>query len=209
MSVFGKNIRKIRSVRGLTQAQLAEMIDVSRGQISSYEEGRAEPKIETILKTAEVFHINTDLLLLGNLTVNQLAGFTLPDVSKSKPASQQEQEPRLFRFLPRNTREIPAHELAPNPWVKKNDIVLAVPAKVLMGKMMIIHAAKGSFMGRISFEDAKNVSIDTAEKTLLQPRETLEVLGIYSPVQNLSPLEEKLLNLEARVQKLEMQLKSR
>ena len=63
MSKFGKNIKKIRNVRGLTQAQLAEMIEVNRGVVSSYEEGRAEPKIETIIKTAEVFQLSIDLLL--------------------------------------------------------------------------------------------------------------------------------------------------
>jgi transcriptional regulator with XRE-family HTH domain len=80
MSLFGKNIKKIRSVRGLTQAQLADSIDVSRGVISSYEEGRAEPKIETIIKTAEVFNLTIDQLLKVNLTVNQLSGFSIPDI---------------------------------------------------------------------------------------------------------------------------------
>lgn len=205
MSIFGKNIRKIRSVRGLTQSQLAEMLQVNRGMISSYEEGRAEPKIETILKTAEVFQLSTDMLLKSNVTVNQLTRFSIPDVGKAKtPTHDSIQETaRIFRFLPQNTREIAAGELPANSYLKKNDIALVIPAKPVMGKLMIIITPDGPVMGRISYMDAKNLSIDPAGKVVLQAVETLEVLGIYSPVQNISPTEEKLLNLEARVLRLE------
>jgi transcriptional regulator with XRE-family HTH domain len=206
MSIFGKNIRKIRSVRGLTQSQLAEMLQVNRGMISSYEEGRAEPKIETILKTAEVFHLSTDMLLKSNVTVNQLAGFSIPDVGKTKSRKEHFENAHIFRFLPANTREFPASELPANAYLRKNDIALAIPAPPVLGKIMIVITADGPFLGKISLVDAKNLSIDPAAKTMLQAKETLEVLGIYSPVQNISPIEEKLLSLEARVMRLEKRL---
>jgi transcriptional regulator with XRE-family HTH domain len=205
MSIFGKNIKKIRSVRGLTQSQLAEMLQVNRGMISSYEEGRAEPKIETILKTAEVFQLSTDMLLKSNVTVNQLTHFSIPEVGKFKISNRdvvQENE-RIFRFLPQETREIHSSELPANPYLKKNDIALVIPAKPVIGKIMILVTARGYEIGKISFMDAKNISIDPAGKSLLQATDKFEVLGIYSPVQNLSPIEEKLMSLEARLLKLE------
>jgi transcriptional regulator with XRE-family HTH domain len=63
MSLFGANIKKIRQVKGLSQKTFADLLDLNRGVISSYEEGRAEPKIETILKVANHFSliwINSD-----------------------------------------------------------------------------------------------------------------------------------------------------
>ena len=72
MSSFGTNIKKIRQVKGLSQKAFADLFDLNRGVISSYEEGRAEPKIETILKVANHFNLNLDKLLTETLQVNQL-----------------------------------------------------------------------------------------------------------------------------------------
>ncbi|WP_294205370.1 helix-turn-helix domain-containing protein [uncultured Chryseobacterium sp.] len=73
MSFFGTNIKKIRQVKGLSQKAFADLFDLNRGVISSYEEGRAEPKIETILKVANYFNLDLDKLLTEILQVNQLA----------------------------------------------------------------------------------------------------------------------------------------
>ncbi|MEW7288931.1 helix-turn-helix domain-containing protein [Aquimarina sp. 2304DJ70-9] len=75
MSFFGKNIKKIRSVKGLSQQAFAELFDLKRGTLGAYEEGRSEPKIETIIKIANYFSIAIDDLLTSELTVNQLLKF--------------------------------------------------------------------------------------------------------------------------------------
>lgn len=72
MSFFGTNIKKIRQVKGLSQKAFADLFDLNRGVISSYEEGRAEPKIDTILKVANYFNLNLDKLLTEILQVNHL-----------------------------------------------------------------------------------------------------------------------------------------
>lgn len=72
MSFFGANIKKIRQVKGLSQKAFADLFDLNRGVISSYEEERAEPKIETLLKVANHFDLNLDQLLTETLQVNQL-----------------------------------------------------------------------------------------------------------------------------------------
>ncbi|VXB31851.1 XRE family transcriptional regulator [Flavobacterium sp. 9AF] len=77
MTYFGTNLKKIRQIRGLSQQAFAELIDLNRGVISSYEEGRAEPKIETLLRIANYFGIPTDDIISKPLTVNQLANFNL------------------------------------------------------------------------------------------------------------------------------------
>ncbi|MEG0928269.1 helix-turn-helix domain-containing protein [Chryseobacterium sp.] len=72
MTFFGTNIKKIRQVKGLSQKAFADLLDLNRGVISSYEEGRAEPKIETILKVADHFNIDLDKLLTETLQTDQL-----------------------------------------------------------------------------------------------------------------------------------------
>lgn len=75
MSYFGKNIRKIRSVKSLSQQAFAELFDLKRGTLGAYEEGRSEPKIETLIKIANHFSIPVDDLLTKELTVNTLLKF--------------------------------------------------------------------------------------------------------------------------------------
>lgn len=77
MTYFGTNLKKIRQIKGLSQQAFAELIDLNRGVISSYEEGRAEPKIETLLRIANYFGISTHDIISKPLTVNQLTNFTL------------------------------------------------------------------------------------------------------------------------------------
>lgn len=75
MSFFGKNIRKIRSVKSLSQQAFADLFDLKRGTLGAYEEGRSEPKIETIITIAKHFSIPLDDLLTRELTVNRLLKF--------------------------------------------------------------------------------------------------------------------------------------
>ena len=75
MTKIGENIKKLRQVKNLTQQAFADLFEVSRGNISSYEEKRAEPKIETISQIAKYFSIPIQHLIEKNLTVNEILHF--------------------------------------------------------------------------------------------------------------------------------------
>lgn len=75
MSYFGKNIRKIRNLKNLSQQAMAEVFELKRGALGAYEEGRSEPKIETLIRFANYFGISIDDLLTKELTVNDLLKF--------------------------------------------------------------------------------------------------------------------------------------
>ena len=79
MSLIGKNIKKIRSVKKLNQSTFAEIFNISRASIGSYEEGRAEPKTDKIIEIANYFSIDLNVLLKKELTVNEISGFKLTD----------------------------------------------------------------------------------------------------------------------------------
>lgn len=75
MSFFGKNIKKIRVIKGLSQQAFAELFSLKRATLGAYEEGRSEPKIDTIIKVANYFSISIDDFLTKEVTVNQLLRF--------------------------------------------------------------------------------------------------------------------------------------
>ena len=72
MSYIGKNIRKIRGVKKLSQTQFADLFDIARTSVGAYEEERAEPKIDKILEIANYFGVSVDVLLTKELTINDL-----------------------------------------------------------------------------------------------------------------------------------------
>ena len=73
--MFGKNIKKIRSVHGMSQQEFAELFDLKRATLGAYEEDRSNPKLETVVKIAKHFSIGIEDLLTKELTVNRLLRF--------------------------------------------------------------------------------------------------------------------------------------
>ena len=59
---IGKNIRKLRKERNLTQEELAELLNVSPQAISKWENEVGMPDISQIIPLASVFGVSTDLL---------------------------------------------------------------------------------------------------------------------------------------------------
>src|SRR5918993_5743195 len=72
MLKIGTNIKKIRTARNLSQQAFADLFELTRGNISSYEEGRAEPKLESVMKIANHFSIPLNKFVSDVLTVNEI-----------------------------------------------------------------------------------------------------------------------------------------
>ena len=68
MSHAGKNFRYLRKLRGLTQEEFANKIEVKRSLIGAYEEERAEPKLEAMERVCKIFKITLDDLILKDLS---------------------------------------------------------------------------------------------------------------------------------------------
>ncbi len=75
MQAINKNIKKLRSLKGLSQSEFAALFDLSRANIGSYEEGRAQPKIDAATRIANYFSIGLDDFVNKELSVNDLSGF--------------------------------------------------------------------------------------------------------------------------------------
>ena len=61
--MLNSNLRSLRKRLGITQAQLAEKLNIKRSLIGAYEEGRAEPKLTTLVSIARLFNISLDSLI--------------------------------------------------------------------------------------------------------------------------------------------------
>ncbi|MFN0201600.1 MAG: helix-turn-helix domain-containing protein [Bacteroidia bacterium] len=85
-SVIGANLKFLRKEKNMTQEELAKALEIGRHSIGSYEEGRAEPKIETLLAITELFKIpievfvKEDLALLSDAEINAIRGDYKTDI---------------------------------------------------------------------------------------------------------------------------------
>lgn len=77
MSYIGSNIKKIRGIKKLSQSAFADLFKLTRASIGAYEEGRAEPKMDTIQTIAKHFGLSLDQLISKELTVNELYHFDI------------------------------------------------------------------------------------------------------------------------------------
>ena len=63
-----KNIKFLRKKKGFTQETFALALGINRPSVGAYEEGRADPRLTTLSKMAELFEISVDELINEDLT---------------------------------------------------------------------------------------------------------------------------------------------
>ena len=70
--MFGERVREVRSARGLTQAQLAELAEVSRQLVGAVEAGRHLPRVDAAARLAAA--LSTSVEALFARTTNEAVG---------------------------------------------------------------------------------------------------------------------------------------
>lgn len=60
---FGNRLKSLRTMRRLTQKQLADQAGVAISAISSYESGNRYPSYDVLISLSRIFHVSTDYLL--------------------------------------------------------------------------------------------------------------------------------------------------
>lgn len=60
---FGEKLRELRTSFGMTQAELASRLRVTKSVVSYYELHERTPSPDVLIKLADVFHVSTDYLL--------------------------------------------------------------------------------------------------------------------------------------------------
>lgn len=202
MTYFGTNIKKIRQIKGLSQQAFAEMLDLNRGVISSYEEGRAEPKIETLLRIATILDLTTDELLSKPITINKITNFNEIEDLVSRQSSN---ESILQEITPNN--EVKPFDLqkilADIDFVFTVDDILAGKSIYSKGNVLLL----SSNLDKVDvncfyllFDKTNGVKIsEEIEKNKL----VYKIVGVIQTNQNIS-LMTSILN---RLEKIESKLK--
>lgn len=60
---LGKNLKRIRTEKGISQVEIAKSLGVSRGFVSNLENGKTNPTLATIAKLADAIGVNSNELL--------------------------------------------------------------------------------------------------------------------------------------------------
>lgn len=63
MNILGKRIKSERERKGLSQIELAKLLNISNTTLSQYETGQRIPSDEIKIKLAEIFNCSVDYLL--------------------------------------------------------------------------------------------------------------------------------------------------
>ena len=85
MEILAKNLRTLRKEAKLSQTEVAEKLGLGYYTLGKWEQGRAEPSADDLVRLADFFEVSTDYLLgrtdeLGNIA------FTAPTI----PAREQQ-----------------------------------------------------------------------------------------------------------------------
>lgn len=86
---FGNNIKKRRKALGMTQAQLAEKLDISPNHVSSIENGKSEASIHIVISLCDILKVTPDYLFMGNMHSNNI---TLDLIDTIKRCSEDDQK---------------------------------------------------------------------------------------------------------------------
>ena len=90
------NLRFLRRNLKLSQEELAGELSLNRGNIASYENGSAEPKICNLIKIAHFFRISVSDLTQHNLTC-EVAAQNLPSRLQGLAPDEREKVDQLFQ----------------------------------------------------------------------------------------------------------------
>lgn len=59
---FSKRLKKLRLSKGLSQKELADMLNIGRTTVCGYEQGKIVPKQDGLLELSKIFNVSTDYL---------------------------------------------------------------------------------------------------------------------------------------------------
>ncbi|MEK7129009.1 MAG: DNA-binding protein [Candidatus Levybacteria bacterium RIFCSPLOWO2_01_FULL_38_13] len=60
---LGKNLKRIRTAKGISQGEIGRILGVDKGFVSNIENGKTNPTLATITKLAKAIGVSTDELL--------------------------------------------------------------------------------------------------------------------------------------------------
>ena len=78
MPMFGDRLKSLRNRKGLSQAEFAKQIGVSKSSVNMYERGEREPNFETLETIADYFNVDLDYLMGKSEIENRAKAAIIP-----------------------------------------------------------------------------------------------------------------------------------
>lgn len=94
---IGARIKAARKARGLTQAELAQEVDITPKYLSNIECGAKVPKLETFIEIANALEVDANTLLVDVLTVSSAIIST--EISEQLAALSPHERKRIKRIF--------------------------------------------------------------------------------------------------------------
>ena len=95
MSQAGLNLKYLRKLRGWTQEEFANKVNIKRSLVGAYEEERADPRLDVLEIVADIFKLSLDELLLKDLA-NQSGSYLM----KRRQQKMMSADRNLIHFVP-------------------------------------------------------------------------------------------------------------
>jgi transcriptional regulator with XRE-family HTH domain len=95
MSIAGQNLKYLRKLRGWTQEEFAQKLNIKRSLVGAYEEERADPRLDVLEIVGDMFKLSMDELLLKD--VSDAGGSYL---AKRRQQKMMSADRNLIHFVP-------------------------------------------------------------------------------------------------------------
>ncbi len=100
MNYLPTNLKVLRKARKLTQSDLAEKIGVNRSAIGAYEESRADPRVQTLIRIGLFFKLSVDDLLNTDLRVSAGKNYVADQLRVLPIIVDRESDQELIPLIP-------------------------------------------------------------------------------------------------------------
>lgn len=100
MSLLSNNIKHLRKGKGFTQEELATELGITRSILGSYEEGRAEPKLQTLQMIANYFKCTIDDLVSKDLSMEGVVANSISNELRILPIVVTPSNKELINVVP-------------------------------------------------------------------------------------------------------------
>ncbi|MCH5596907.1 helix-turn-helix domain-containing protein [Niabella ginsengisoli] len=203
MSNFGVNIKKIRNLKNYTQQDVGDVLGLTRAAVSSYEEGRAEPKIETLVRSAQIFGVSIDDLINKKLTINELVNFKGPELA----IGTQKIESANPMFPPDAIWISISNAIIIDTSLNNNQIVLARPDQIRSNIPQIVDCEEGVFIATLKKIEKGVVVMKDQKISEKNIHKVQTILGFYQSLEDISgSMNVELAEIKLRLSALEKHL---
>ncbi len=97
--MIGDNIKLIRNIRGLSQKDLAELVDIAPGTLAHLEKGTRNPSLEMLYKLADALSVSVINLVLSKEEIDRF--YYDAEIQQRYPGSERLKE--ILRRVLENT----------------------------------------------------------------------------------------------------------